>query len=338
MTRRAIGWLGSAVLMAVILSLVQAAGSAPASYAAPPDCPPGEWIRSETAGWVKRVAERAGFLVEDCTGSAWIGVTTLTSFAIWASEPWRRPPGTVPYTDAPGLQSAYTDGTRVVWEAQGTAVWIAPGPTPSDRLPGRSALSMLQAASFLVPRRNEPIRFMRTPVDVLRACRSDRALAPICPTRIPRVSLEPVVRWGRTYPALRFPAAPDGIFDIERRFQSGPGLIRPPIVHIEVEATSGRPRGLRFAWPTTGRAVAIRDGLFSEERDGPTYLGAVTLGGKHGALALAPGYPLGGSQSDHVIFRWRSGGKTHLVGLHAWEPFSEAYATLRRIVLSLPNR
>jgi hypothetical protein len=311
--------------------------SLPATSVSPEQaCPPGEWIRSATAAWVSRVVEHAGYAVEGCTGSAWIGVTPLTRFTIWATQPWRRPPGTRPYTEAP-LQDAFTDGTRVVWEAQGLAVWVAPRTEASDRLPGKSALSRLQAGSYLVPRRYEPIRFMPTPDTVLRACRSDFSLVPACPTRIPRVSLQPVVRWGRTYPSLRYPSVIDGVFDIERRFQTGPDVIRPPILHIEVEAAAGRPpRGLRFRWPTTGE-IAAHNGLLREKRTRPVYLGRATWGGKAGSIALSPPYPLGGSQADHLVFRWRSGRTTYLVGLHAWEPLTEALATLRRVVASLPR-
>ena len=92
-----------------------------------------------------------------------------------------------------------------------------------------------------------------------------------------------------------------------------------------------------FRWPTTG-AVAPHDGLVREERPRPLLLGRVTWGGKRGSVALAPGYPVGGSQRNHVMFRWRQGGKTYVVGMHAWEPFTEACATLRRVVLSLPGR
>jgi hypothetical protein len=294
-------------------------------------CPPG----STATGWLKRVVEHAGYTVDGCTPQAWIGVTPLTRFTIWATAPWRRPPGIRPYTQ--GIENAYTDGTRIMWEAQGVAVWVASGPNASDRLPGRSALGALQAATFLVPLRYTPIGFMPTPQTVLRKCRSDSALAPACPTRMPRVSLRPVVRWGRTYPSLHtYPKSVDGIFGIERRFQTGPDLIRPPILHLEVEAVAGRPRGFRFQWPTTGR-VAVRSGLLDEARTKPVYFGRRDWGGRVGSLALSPPYPLGGSQADHVVFRWRSGPTTYLVGLHAWEPVTEAVVTLRRVVDSLPR-
>lgn len=334
MTRR----VASACGVAALLFGVAFAGGAGAGTAGAgseltraQNCPPG----STASDWVKRVVERAGYSVEGCSAQAWIGLTPLTRFTIWATAPWRRPPGTKTYTQ--GIQDVYSDGIRLVWEAQGLAVWVAPGPDASDRLPGRSALGALQAATFLVPLRYTPTRFMPTPQSVLRKCRSDSALVPACPTRIPHVSLEPVVRWGRTYSSLRtYPETVAGIFGIERRFQTGPDLIRPPILHLEVEAVARRPRGFRVQWPTTGR-VAVRNGLLDEARLKPLYFGRVTWGGKAGSLALSPPYPRGGSQADHVVFRWRSGRSTYVVGMHAWEPFTEAVATLRRVVASLPR-
>lgn len=334
MTRRvASAFSVAALLLGVVLAAAAAAGGVEPRVEAvrAQDCPPG----SGGAAWVKRVVEHAGYRVDGCTENAWIGVTPLTGFTIWTTAPWRRPPGTRPYTQ--GLQNGYTDGTRLVWEAQGLAVWIAPGPDPSDRLPGRSALGALQAGTFLVPLRYTPIQFMPTPESALRKCRSDLSLALACPTRIPRVALKPIVRWGRTYSSLHtYPKTVDGIFGIERRFQTGPDLIRPPLLHLEVEAAAGQPRGFRFRWPTTGR-VAVRNGLLDEARTKPVYFGRVTWGGKAGSLALSPPYPLGGSQADHVVFRWRSGRTTYLVGMHAWEPLTEAVATLRRIVASVPR-
>ena len=41
---------------------------------------------------------------------------------------------------------------------------------------------------------------------------------------------------------------------------------------------------------------------------------------------------------NHLIFRWREHGRTYALGLHAWEPLSEAVATLRAIVDSLPRQ
>jgi hypothetical protein len=167
---------------------------------------------------------------------------------------------------------------------------------------------------------------MATPPKALTRCHSDRRLRPACPTRIPRIPGWDV-----------YPRKVDGIFGIQLggEIPGRPELMRPPrILHIEVAVDPDR--WVPFRWPS-GAAVAPRDGLVRSEREKPVFLGSSVWAGKRGSVALAPGYPTGGSQGNHVMFRWRHGRQTHVVGLHAWEPFSEAYATLRRIVASLPR-
>jgi hypothetical protein len=308
----------------VVAALVGVAGDR--GRAAPaPECPPGEWVRSATAGWVRRVVEVAGYSIEGCTGSAWIARAPFTSFYVWTTEPWLRPPGLRRYAYRTPLPT-YTDGRRLVWPAQGLGIWVEPGPSAADTLPGRTAGGWLQISSRL-PRRYRPIELMQTPPAVLARCRSDRLLRPACPGRIPRVP-----GW-ETYPRRDL----QGVFGIQRggEIPGRPELMRPPsILHIEVAV---RPdRWVPFRWPGT-RAVAPADGLVHTERKQPVFLGRVTWGGRRGSVALAPGFPTGGSQGNHVMFRWRQGRDEYVVGLHAWEPFSESYATLRRVVAGLPR-
>lgn len=166
-----------------------AADSPPASA-----CPFGGWIRSETAVWLRRVIEIAGYPVDNCTESAWIATTPTTTFLIWATTSWKRTTEFKPYPDGPQTAAPiYTDGTQLVWRAQGLAIWIEPGPGRSDVLPGRTALGWLQVSARGLPRRYRPIDLMATPPAVLAACRSDIRLRAACPTKIPRVSLAPIV-------------------------------------------------------------------------------------------------------------------------------------------------
>ena len=51
-------------------------------------------------------------------------------------------------------------------------------------------------------------------------------------------------------------------------------------------------------------------------------------------LVLAPPYGLGGLMGDHLILRWRERGRDYAIGLHAWEPLTEAAATLDAVVSS----
>jgi hypothetical protein len=45
----------------------------------------------------------------------------------------------------------------------------------------------------------------------------------------------------------------------------------------------------------------------------------------------------GGIVGDHLVYWWRSYHRTYAVTLHAWEPFEETVAVLRRIVRSVPS-
>jgi hypothetical protein len=64
--------------------------------------------------------------------------------------------------------------------------------------------------------------------------------------------------------------------------------------------------------------------------------GERTWNGRTGELLLAPSYPHGGMEGDHLVFRWTQGGLDFSLSLHAWDPLEETKATLRALVESLP--
>jgi hypothetical protein len=80
-----------------------------------------------------------------------------------------------------------------------------------------------------------------------------------------------------------------------------------------------------------------RDGLMRTKRRAGLDLGSVRWSGRSGRLILAPPFPLGGIDGNHVIFRWRQDEMDYRLSLHAWEPFTESVATLRAIIGSLPH-
>jgi hypothetical protein len=88
-------------------------------------------------------------------------------------------------------------------------------------------------------------------------------------------------------------------------------------------------------YPTTGPRVGKLNGLFAKTRKRAIFLGAFTWGGKHGTVVLAPDNPRGGEQGGHPIFRWRDAGVDYAVGLHAWDPLAQAFATLRKMIGSI---
>jgi hypothetical protein len=63
----------------------------------------------------------------------------------------------------------------------------------------------------------------------------------------------------------------------------------------------------------------------------------VYVGGKEGEVALAPSFPAGGIEGDHLIFRWIEADTAYSISLHAWEPGAESLESLRAVVVSLPT-
>jgi hypothetical protein len=61
-------------------------------------------------------------------------------------------------------------------------------------------------------------------------------------------------------------------------------------------------------------------------------LGDYVWGGTDGTLVLAPIFPLGGVDGDHLIYRWDRDGVEYSISLHAWTPLAETMATLHAIV------
>ena len=165
------------------------------------------------------------------------------------------------------------------------------------------------------------------PVGV-RDCRSSSLLRGGCP----RLALAGVYRRSGIFVAhgRDFGAAYD-VFSAEALPRRGD---RPSTRHLVVYAG----RRLPFAEAERQRPVGIRNGL---TRRGPLaeprLLARVTWGGRRGDLVLWRPYPNGGMDGNHLVFRWRDGGVERALTLHEWEPLTEAAATLRAIVESLPR-
>jgi hypothetical protein len=280
------------------------------------------------AAWLHRAATVAGFHVTGHNDAAWfVRGLGRTGFYLWANK---SKPDPKPVFDRLAGVTLYGTGKQVGWRAQGVTVWIQYGPRSDAVLPRLGRLAELVSVTRGLPRRYGPIPLMRTPYGPLRKCRSSKLLAPACPREIPRVG-----GW-RTYPSYGNPVG--GTFGLERggEFPGKPELNRPPtMVHFELSAARGpHAQVVPFAWPH-GTAVRSRNGLVREKRRAPVLLGDRVWNGRHGTLVLAPAWPSGGSQGNHLIFRWRADGVTYFLGLHAWEPFLETVSTLRRMVKSL---
>jgi hypothetical protein len=73
-----------------------------------------------------------------------------------------------------------------------------------------------------------------------------------------------------------------------------------------------------------------------EERTSGLSFGERTWNGRTGELLLAPSYPHGGMEGDHLVFRWAQEGVDFSLSLHAWDPLEKTKATLKAVVESLP--
>lgn len=57
----------------------------------------------------------------------------------------------------------------------------------------------------------------------------------------------------------------------------------------------------------------------------------------HGRLLLAPSYPRGGIESDHIIFFWTEDKLAYSVSYHAFRPFGQALDELKSMIASLQD-
>jgi hypothetical protein len=170
------------------------------------------------------------------------------------------------------------------------------------------------------------------PRPILEKCVDVGVLETVCPSEMPQV-----IDKGRRSKAFRTEGS--SIFFAEWSAPY-PGLSRrnapPRFAHLNVIA-SPVDDPLGFRWPT--RATTGLEDLDNspKKRSEPLLLGAFTWGGKEGEVALAPSFPAGGIEGDHLIFRWIEADTAYSISLHAWKPAAESLESLRAVVVSLPT-
>ena len=179
----------------------------------------------------------------------------------------------------------------------------------------------------------EPVGLVALPAPALRECRRLRALRPACPELVPGAPYDPA---SPVFVARSRPGIPhQGLRGFELQWGAEhpgePELDRPPAtVHLVVSEGWG----VLLVAQRRGR---VRDGLLEERRRAPVFLGRVRWAGKRGELVLAPPFPRGGIEANHLLFTWQEAGVGYGVSLHGWEPFSEVPGVLRSVVESIPS-
>jgi hypothetical protein len=170
-------------------------------------------------------------------------------------------------------------------------------------------------------------QMMVLPAKATEKCRRDDAVRPVCPTEVPKVKTGsfhhitapqpdwPVfsAEWNAPYPKLTERNAP------------------PRLAHVVVHAEHRHM--FPFKWPSESHP---RGSGIMDKREDALLLDTPTWGGRAGALVLAPSFPSGGIDGDHLVFRWEQDGRVFAISLHAWRPLNESVATLQAIVESIP--
>jgi hypothetical protein len=167
-------------------------------------------------------------------------------------------------------------------------------------------------------------------VPILRKCTDVANLKVACPTQMPKVN-DPRSRarafrtgrswvffaeWSAPYPGLSTRNAP------------------PRFAHLNVIATPVD-HPLAFTWPL--RVTATLDELENapKKRGEPLLLGEYRWADRNGEIALAPSFPAGGIEGDHLVFRWVEGDTAYSISLHVWKPIAGSFDALKFVVASI---
>jgi hypothetical protein len=171
------------------------------------------------------------------------------------------------------------------------------------------------------------------PANDLATCRRSSAVRAACPTIVPappsggrEVTFARVIWSGHVFE-----------LGVGAEHPGHPEFDRPPrFVHLLVaggDLTSLFP----FRLPPGKPTAKIRNGLRSRPRTAALSFGRFRWGCRSGELVLAPSPSMsGGIVGNHLVYWWGSRRRAHAVTLHAWEPFRETVAVLKRIVRSVP--
>lgn len=165
------------------------------------------------------------------------------------------------------------------------------------------------------------------PHQMMGRCREEESLKRACPTKVPRTKPGtfqhvtaprrnwPVfsAEWNAPYPKLTERNAP------------------PRSAHLVVHAEHRHM--FPFQWPS--KTVSPDTGV-KDKRKEPLLLDTPAWAGLQGSLVLAPSFPWGGIDGDHLVFRWEEESRSYAVSLHAWKPLGESTATLKAVVESIP--
>jgi hypothetical protein len=166
-----------------------------------------------------------------------------------------------------------------------------------------------------------------TPPKILKKCERYPQLEPACPTRVPIVD-------DANFRRARASNSGENLWVFFAEWNaphSGLTNKNAPPAFAHVNAFAGDVQMM------AGFHIdqASENDPSTERVSGLSY-GERTWNGRAGELLLAPSYPHGGMEGDHLVFRWTQEGEDYSLSLHAWDPLEETRATLKALVESLP--
>jgi hypothetical protein len=176
-----------------------------------------------------------------------------------------------------------------------------------------------------------PVPLRPTPAWVRAAC-GGLPTRTHCPAAIPvsagrGLTLSVYLRSGR---------APFGLLQLEAGGErAGDEHRNRPPHYVGVFVASGRlDRAFPAIFPKrTAAPVVVRDGLANVPSAHGRSFGARRWAGIRGRLSLAPSRgPVPLVYFHYLLFRWREPDGEGVIGLHAWEPFTETVQTLHALV------
>jgi hypothetical protein len=175
---------------------------------------------------------------------------------------------------------------------------------------------------------SQSVELIPLPQSYLAKCERFPELEPVCPRSIPPIGSDQsraqsfrsgkhvvfFAEWSAHYPGITDKNAP------------------PRFLHLNVHG-GDLASAFPFEWPSTPSELPNPP---PKKRADALLLDDVTWFGKAGSLVLAPRYPSGGIDGDHLIFRWGGTEEAWAISLHAWLPLSETRAALKAVVGSIP--
>jgi hypothetical protein len=207
-------------------------------------------------------------------------------------------------------------------------------------VPAVKAVLVLIALALVATASARPQRSpLLDPISAKRLAHCERSalLRPVCPRSVPRVDSY-LSHLSVQLASLGGPVL--DVFNLESggEYPGRPRLNRPPRMSHVVVVAGNVERLAPLRVPRGASGEQLRDGVLGRKREAPISFGRVRWADRSGALFLAPRFPTGGMLGNHLNFTWDERRMQYTLSLHAWEPLTEAAATLRAMVERLPAR